>query len=56
MDADKILDFAMRLLGMAFDLAPALKKSLAIVNGSEHAPRLAEIMKDGNTARKALEE
>lgn len=52
---DAVLNVALTLIKAALELVPSLRQSLAIVEGSEHAPRLAEIMKAGNEARKVLD-
>jgi hypothetical protein len=55
-DLVKGADVAVKLLELALDLYPPLRKSIALVEGVEHPPRLAEIMRAGNVARKLLEE
>lgn len=50
------VEVALKLLAMALELDPALRQAIAIVDGSERAPRLAEVMRAGNTARQALRE
>lgn len=55
-DLVKGSEVAVKLLGLALDLYPALRKSIALVEGVEHPPRLVEIMQAGNEARRVLDE
>lgn len=54
-DLVKGADVAVKLVEYALELYPDLRKSIALVDGVEHPPRLAEVMKGGNEARQLLD-
>lgn len=54
--AADVAGIAYALIGLAVKLVPSLKQSIAIVDGSEHAPALSEVLKGGNKSRQLLED